>query len=375
MSKSILFVHQGYELYGSDRTFIQSVAAARARWPDARITVLIPQDGPLRNALLELVSDLRIENLAILRKSDLKKMQLGSIGGFVRKIFKARKQMRAYDVTYINTVIVMDYMFAGRLSWRPRILHVHEIPTGVARIFFSMMAALSGAFLVFNSEATRRSFLLLPWQRSSVVWNGVASRGVGHAKVPQGKLRFLLIGRINSWKGQGLVLRAIAQLPAEVRDRISVRFVGGVFGDQDHFTQELVRLIGELQLSGIVEMCPFVPDPSAHYEWADVVLVPSTKPEPFGLVAIEAMATGCAVIVANHGGLAEIVVDGVTGTFVVPGEVDSLSAAITSYVENPARAKAEGIAGRERFTQVFEESHYKTKIADIIAELGGPAWT
>jgi len=87
------------------------------------------------------------------------------------------------------------------------------------------------------------------------------------------------------------------------------------------------------------------------------------------------MATGCAVIAANHGGLAEIVVDGVTGTFVVPGEVDSLSAAITSYVENPARAKAEGIAGRERFTQVFEESHYKTKIADIIAELGGPAWT
>ena len=52
MPASILFVHQGYELYGSDRTLIQSVHAAAFRWPKARITVLLPREGDLRTALL-----------------------------------------------------------------------------------------------------------------------------------------------------------------------------------------------------------------------------------------------------------------------------------------------------------------------------------
>jgi glycosyltransferase involved in cell wall biosynthesis len=101
------------------------------------------------------------------------------------------------------------------------------------------------------------------------------------------------------------------------------------------------------------------------------VVVPSTKPEPFGLVAIEAMAAGRSVIAANHGGISEIVVNGVTGTFVVPGSVESLSSAIMAYFHDPARAAAEGIAGRARFKAQFEETHYKLKITNIIAELCG----
>jgi len=131
-------------------------------------------------------------------------------------------------------------------------------------------------------------------------------------------------------------------------------------------------MIAEQGLSEVVELLPFTPEPYRHYSWADVVLVPSTRPEPFGLVAIEAMAAGRSVIAANHGGLSEIVVDHLTGTFVVPGSAESLSAAITAYVSNPARAVAEGSAGRERFAMQFEETHYKLKITNIMANLCGP---
>jgi glycosyltransferase involved in cell wall biosynthesis len=116
-------------------------------------------------------------------------------------------------------------------------------------------------------------------------------------------------------------------------------------------------------------MYPFNPNPDSHYLWADVVVVPSTKPEPFGLVAIEAMAAGRSVIAANHGGLSEIVIDGVTGTLFSPGSINSLASAIVSYIENPDRAQSEGAAGRERFEAEFEESHYKSKVTSVIAEL------
>src|ERR1035438_7323040 len=98
MPASILFVHQGYELYGSDRTLIQSVDAAASRWPEARITVLLPCDGVLRKALFAFADDVRVVDLAILRKSNLRKMKLRDVGGLLKKISAARRMMCAYDV-------------------------------------------------------------------------------------------------------------------------------------------------------------------------------------------------------------------------------------------------------------------------------------
>jgi glycosyltransferase involved in cell wall biosynthesis len=372
MPESILFVHQGFELYGSDRTLVQSVNAAAVRWPNARITVLLPNDGALRSVLQSVVADVRIVNLAILRKSHLKTMKMRDAVGLLKKILEARRTMQTYDMTYINTAVVMDYILAACAVSRPRIVHVHEIPTGPAKALFSAILALSRSFVVFNSRATGRSYWLPPWQRNAVVWNGVAAPLEPVPEEAHARLNLLLIGRFNSWKGQSILLKAVAQLPAEVRAQLSVRLVGSVFGDQDHFTDKLARTIADQNLSNVVEMFPFTSDPSRHYSWADVVVVPSTKPEPFGLVAIEAMAAGRSVIAADHGGLSEIVVNGVTGTFVVPGSVESLASAIMAYFHDPARAAAEGIAGRERFKAQFEETHYKLKITNIIAELFEP---
>jgi len=372
MPKSILFVHQGYELYGSDRTLVQSVQAAATRWPHSRITVLLPSDGVLRSVLQSVVDDVRIVDLAILRKSNLKSMKFRDAAGLLKKIFGARRMMQTYDITYVNTAVVMDYILAAGFVSRPRMVHVHEIPSGLAAVFFSTILALSRSFVLFNSHATRRSFWLPPWQQNSVVWNGVAAPAETGREPAHAKLNLLLIGRFNSWKGQAILLRAIAQLSADVRDRVSARLVGSVFGKQDHFADELVRMIEDEGLSGVVEILPFTTNPSHHYAWSDVVVVPSTRPEPFGLVAVEAMAAARSVIAASHGGITEIVVNGVTGTFVAPGSASSLAAAIMAYVKEPARAAAEGIAGRERFREQFEESRYRLKITDIISKLCGP---
>lgn len=369
MPKSILFVHQGYELYGSDRTLIQSVQAAVERWPGARITVLIPADGPLRRALTDIVEDVRIADLAVLRKSNIKKARLGDVPGALRKVLNARRMMSSYDVTYINTVIVMDFIFASCFTRRPRMVHVHEIPSGPAAFFFRSLLVFSRAFLVFNSEATRRSFSVPPWQHFAIVWNGVVAPHQATEESTHRKLNLLLIGRFNSWKGQAILVRAMAQLPAAKRDRVNVRLVGSVFGDQDHFLDDLKAVINEHGLSNNVTIYPFTPDPLSHYFWADAVVVPSTKPEPFGLVAIEAMAAGRAVIAANHGGLSEIVVDGVTGSLIAPGLVEALSAAIEAYLEDPGMAARLGREGRRRFDAEFEESRYKQKITDVVAKL------
>ena len=69
---------------------------------------------------------------------------------------------------------------------------------------------------------------------------------------------------------------------------------------------------------------------------ADVVVVPSKRPDPLPNSAIEAAAAGVPVVAAAHGGLPEIVRDGETGVLVPPGDPAALAAAPRCLADDPA---------------------------------------
>jgi glycosyltransferase involved in cell wall biosynthesis len=79
-----------------------------------------------------------------------------------------------------------------------------------------------------------------------------------------------------------------------------------------------------------------------------VAVVPSLWPEPFGLVALEAMAAGKPVVASAVGGLADLVVDGATGILVPPGDVEALRGAIARLLGDPLLREKMGQAGRAR---------------------------
>ncbi|MGO9876439.1 MAG: glycosyltransferase family 4 protein [Acidimicrobiia bacterium] len=98
-----------------------------------------------------------------------------------------------------------------------------------------------------------------------------------------------------------------------------------------------------------------VPHEQVMSAWAgaSIGVVPSVWPEPFGQVAIEAMACAKPVIASATGGLADIVVDGETGLLVPPGHVAALRAAIVSLLADPDRCAKMGAAGAARAPQFF----------------------
>ena len=87
---------------------------------------------------------------------------------------------------------------------------------------------------------------------------------------------------------------------------------------------------------------------------ASFVVVPSLG-EGFGMVALEAMERGRAVVASAVGGLPEIVAHGETGLVVPPGDADALAAAIVELASDPARARALGEAGRRRALAEFRQ--------------------
>ncbi len=362
--RSFLCIHPHGEMYGSDRTFLQAVEGLRARCPDAQITAIVPIDGLLASRLRS-VAEVRVEPMFALRRAQLARLP-ALLVRLTSSVLAARRLMNRYDVTYINTIVALDYILASRLARSPAVIHVHELPNGVTRTAFSAILRAARAQFVFISHAVREAFPNLPERRGTVVWNGTATRDAIANNRRGGTLNVLLIGRFNRWKGHGLLLEALSQLPIDVRMRLRVRFVGSAFRGQEAIAHDIAQMIEEKGLKDIVEMCHFDPDPSPHYAWSNVVVVPSTKPEPFGLVAIEAMAAGRAVIAAGHGGLTEIVEDGRTGMVFAPNDPAALAEAIRRYAMDERDAVQEGAAAHGRFLAFFREDRYKDAIATVI---------
>lgn len=168
------------------------------------------------------------------------------------------------------------------------------------------------------------------------------------------KIVVLTVGRIHPRKGQLLTLRALQSLAPEVRQRIEYWVVGtankGDYEAQLRSTAEAqpdlnVRFLGDLpdaELSGV-------------YERADIFAMTSVtldhSVEGFGLVYLEAAAHGLPVVAHNVGGVAEAVVDGVTGLLVPPDRPAQLAAAFEALIHDAPMRRRLGDAGRSWATR------------------------
>ena len=370
----IACVHQGYELYGSDRSFAESVAALRAAFPAAEIEVVLPREGPIVDILKPHASRIVFEPLWVLRRQAMLKLATVEMARLPAALWRAWRRMRDNDLTYINTSIIADYALAARLKPRKALLHIHEIPEGVLRKVLVALMRWSGADLIFNSRATRATFGDPPpidakGRRTHVVYNGVAGPAAALPMTYDGSrpLKVLLLGRVNRIKGQEVLLDAVASLPAELRDRVEVRLVGGAFESVER-EQALAELVGRMGLAGHVKVLPFVSDPADHYRWADIVAVPSRRPESLGRVAIEAMGWGRPPLVSAIGGLVEVVADGETGWHVPPGNAAALAGKLGEIILRPDRWRGFAAAGRARYEAVFSEPIAAAAIVAIVAD-------
>jgi glycosyltransferase involved in cell wall biosynthesis len=154
------------------------------------------------------------------------------------------------------------------------------------------------------------------------------------------------VGILEERKGHICLLKAAARLKAKgLRLRYRIAGAGSL-------RQQLERQAASLGLNDDVEFLGFVHDTPAFLAAIDLFVMPSLF-EGLGVAALEAMAAGKPVIASRVGGLAESVVDDVTGLLVRPGDDAQLAAAIEKLHRDPARAAALGRDGRERVQRQF----------------------
>ncbi len=187
-------------------------------------------------------------------------------------------------------------------------------------------------------------------------------------RLEDGQPVVLLPGRITRWKGQAVLIDALAQMAT--RD-VCVVLVGADQG-RAKFVAELSAQAERLGIAARVRMVGHCDDMPAALKLADVVVNASTDPEAFGRVVIEAQAMACPVIGTDHGGAVETIDHDVTGWRVPPGDPATLAQALDYVLSLSHEDRASvGQAARQSVWDNYTTSRMQEATLAVYRELLG----
>lgn len=356
----LLIVHSSSDRYGSDLACLRiATAAAGDGW---LVEVLVPSAGPL-------VDDLRAQGVTVsvldpivLRGADLSglralvlPMRWGRNALALRAFMRARP---SFDVVHSNCAPTLGGALIARWSRARHVWYVHEVFTSSwqRRIFDRLLRRSADIVLACSATVLDQFPGVAADGIGRVVYTGVeVPVGVGTREpLGNGVPVVVCVGRLNSWKGQEVLVDAIARLRARGIE-VRAELVGSVFRKKRHFEERLRAQVDELGLTGQVAFLGERRDALEIVGRADIAVAPSTRPEPFGMALVEAMALGRPVVASAAGGPAEVVTDGLDGLLVPPRDPVALADALQRLIESPEFARALG-------------THAKIRAADFSAE-------
>jgi len=275
----------------------------------------------------------------------------------LKAIFQAKKNLERIKLEFRPDAIVVNVGGGGPMAFlhlstagvaeAPLVVIAHDLsPTGVesptlrqlfeqaSHVVNVSQARLRDARLIAPEVAARMSVIYpcLPWRK--------LHDGVERSSTPLA----VMAGRMIAAKGFDLAVEAFRHVNREIPEaRLVLVGDGPIFHD-------IKEQIDRLGLSEVIRMTGHASDTDVTrlYQEAWVTLVPSRHSESFGLVALEAMQAGSAVVASTTGGLAEVVLDAETGFLVPKEDVEAMAACVRRILSDRDLAVRLGLAGRRR---------------------------
>lgn len=210
---------------------------------------------------------------------------------------------------------------------------------------------LTGAHIIAPSQAVKNAFCEAPWLnpvRVHVLHHGIDPAEFGEIapkNMPSCEARILYAGRLAPVKGVDVLLNAWKMV---IRDKPNARLI--LLGAKE--TEDYEGLACKLEIQDSVIWAGYQKDVRPWLAAADMLAMPS-RHEGAGLIALEAMAVGRAVVASRVGGIPEYVRDNESGLLIAPENPNALAKALLNLINNPEERARMGRAGRSRAFSEF----------------------
>lgn len=367
--KNVLFIHSSAELYGSDRSLLNIV-----KYIDKKIYkvyVILPYPGLLVDEIKK-VPEVTVEifEVAVLRRKNL-----SLSGGFeyFRNFNESSRYLKKFikehhiDIVDTNTAVVFPGAIAAKHMKIKSVWHIREIiKNKFENKIISLMMDCYADLIIANSKATEEA-LNINKNKIRVVYNAVEEKENVDIK-PHDKLIVGMAGRINRWKGQKLLVDA-AEIIHKSYPEVLFKIAGETFTGEEYLKKELEDYIAVKGLTQTVLLLGQINDMPSFYSDLDIFVLPSTQPEPFGIVVIEAMEFCLPVIATNHGGPTEIITDCVDGYLVDHMNAYQMAERIMGLLVNPQRRIQMGEKGQKKKRHLFSVAAMVKSVENVFEEV------
>lgn len=305
----------------------------------------------------------------------------GRYSSMVTRDLRGRPDLMLYSI--FSTMAEVVRLTQLVKSLKPDVLHSNNLK---AALVCGMVAKITGVPHVWHDRTQHMNSLyklatvgadavvaISQWvarkhghgPKVSIAYNGVSTSQFETVDInsfreslgiPRDCLVIGAVSRLTPWKGLDYLIQAVGRVVSESSKDIRLVIVGDEQIERGTGErQRLQSIVEDLGLHNRVTFAGFRSDVPNCMAGLDIVVVPSIEAEPFGRVAIEAMAAGKPVIASNIGGLPEVVADGVTGLLVEPKDVEALAKAILRLVNDPSLLVEMGFQGRAIVNEKFSD--------------------
>ena len=384
----VLFVDHTAVLGGAELSLLDIATAFRDRG-----AVALFDNGPFAAALAAdgvVVIPIAAGRALTSMKKGSRLPRPAAVMAMIRAMLILARAAIPYDLLYANSPkSFLVSAAAGLFARRPVIWHLRDI---LDRQHFSgsnirllITAANARAVrVVANSHATADAFVAAGGRREivRVVHNGIDAapfdllgpevRAAVRRSLGLADDAFVVgsFSRLHPWKGQRVLLDALAMLPG-----VHALIVGGaLFSGEAGYEAELRATASSAQLSGRVHLLGARTDVPRLIAACDVVAHTSILPEPFGRVLVEALLARRPLIASDAGGVREVVADGVTALLVPPGDAARLAAAIGALRDDRSRGAALVVAGSADVRRRFTRGAMVDGVTRVVDDVLGGVW-
>jgi len=368
----VLFVCHTGSISGAELVLLDIVV------PFAGQSAFLFEDGPLAPALrgkgLNVTVSRWGQGLTQVRRDSSILKVIPLVGRLVAIVGELIGAARRHDVIYANSqkAFVLSAI-AVLVARRPLIWHLHDIITGVhfgamQRRVQVTLANLCASTVVVPSQACADAFIAEGGKPHlvTVVPNGldIASETKSPAELrreldlPNGPL-VGVFSRLAEWKGQHVVLQALAEAPG-----VGAIIAGDALFGEQAYADRLKQMVSDLNLGDRVHFLGQRSDVPRLMSAVDAVIHPSIDPEPFGRTLVEAMLAGVPVIATDAGAASDILEAGRAGTLVPPNDANALAAAIRAVMAHPLE-----LAAQLHYADARARSHYG--VAQMLQTISG----
>ncbi|MEM0562178.1 glycosyltransferase family 4 protein [Leuconostoc mesenteroides subsp. mesenteroides] len=383
--KRILYLHAGAEMYGADKILLEIVT--RLDKSKFEPLVILPTHGMLEDEMIRNGINVHILNYPILRRKFF--TPLGCIKYLFKYIKYGHKLSRFVkshniDLVHVNTSAVLEGIYLKTFLRIPILWHIHEIILR-PKIVYKVTSWLIGRYadkIVTVSKATENRLLQsnsVSKDKIETIYNGIdASRVQFENKyllkeklgIPADNIIIGMVGRINSWKGQSNFIDAVSKV-IEKNNNVHAVLVGGVFEGEEWRIENIDKLIQKTKVPEKIHRIGFNSEIGQVYAAMDIFVMPSTRPDPFPTVVLEAMANSLPVIAFNHGGVVEMLPEkSFKDTLVKVGDNEKLAEKINVLVNDKAKRLSIGEKAKNRQSEKFDErkfvEYFQSKYNEVL---------